>query len=147
MVGFNFAFAIPYNAGNSNGKMNSKTYINDTLPALRRFILERGGEYFLWQDRDSAHISKKTLRYMDYHGMGYIVSPPKSPDMSIMETWVSPIRRKFYYQYCESERQGVRRFYDVWEKLDRKKINKTVNNYPTRLQEIIDTYQGRASKY
>ncbi|KAF1939053.1 hypothetical protein EJ02DRAFT_497951 [Clathrospora elynae] len=42
VLGYDFAFAIPYNAGNSNGKMNTKTYINTILPALQSYILEHG---------------------------------------------------------------------------------------------------------
>ena len=82
---------------------------------------------------------------MDTHGFEYILSPPKSPDMSIMETWVSSIRRKFYYRSCATEVEGVRRFYEVFEKLDREKINTTIDKYPLRLQNIRDIYQGRAS--
>jgi hypothetical protein len=62
VLGYNFAFAIPYDAGNKNGKMNTKTYINVILPALQAYILHRGGEWVLWQDCDSAHISKATLK-------------------------------------------------------------------------------------
>lgn len=88
VVRYNFRFAILYNAGNTNSKINTKTYINVILPALQSHILERGGDYILWQDRDSAHISAQTLRYMDTHGFEYILSAPQSPDTSIMETWV-----------------------------------------------------------
>lgn len=51
---------------------------------------------------------------MDYHGIEYILSPPKSPDMSIIETWVSSICRKFYYKHYATECEGVERFYDIW---------------------------------
>jgi hypothetical protein len=104
VLGYNFAFAIPYDAGSSNGKMNTRTYINVILPALCSYILQQGGDYILWQDRDSAHISEKTLRWMDTHGMPYILNASKSPDTSIMKTWVSPLRRKFCSRKCTSEK-------------------------------------------
>jgi hypothetical protein len=138
VLGWNFAFAIPYNAGNKNGKMNTRTYINVILPALRSYILHCGGDYILWQDRDSAHISEQTLRWMDTHGMPYIISASKSPDTSIMETWVSPIRRKFYSRKCSNEKQGVKRFYEVLKNLDQDKINRTIDAYPKRLKDIRD---------
>ncbi|USP74623.1 hypothetical protein yc1106_01897 [Curvularia clavata] len=78
--------------------MNTKTYTEFVLPKLQAFILEKGGDWILWQDRDSAHTSKETLRWMELHGLDYILSPPKSPDLSVMETWVSPIRRDFWQQ-------------------------------------------------
>jgi hypothetical protein len=127
--------------------MNTRTYINVILPALCSYILQQGGDYILWQDRDSAHISEKTLRWMDTHGMPYILSASKSPDTSIMETWVSPLRHKFYSRKCTSEKQGVNRFYEVWKQLDPKKINRTIDYHPTRLKKIRDDYQGLASKF
>jgi hypothetical protein len=45
VLDYNFAFAIPYDAGNSNGKMNTRTYIDVILPALRSYILQQGGDY------------------------------------------------------------------------------------------------------
>jgi hypothetical protein len=90
--------------------MNTRTYINVILSALRSYILQQGGDCILWQDLDSVHISEETLRWMDTHGMPYILSASKSPVTSIMETWVSPLRRKFYSRKCTSEKQGVKRF-------------------------------------
>ncbi|KAF1936060.1 hypothetical protein EJ02DRAFT_459832, partial [Clathrospora elynae] len=66
--------------------MNTKTYINDC---------------------DSAHIPKETLEWMDINGMPYINSSPKSPDMSIMETWVSPLRCKFFECWVASLQAGI----------------------------------------
>jgi hypothetical protein len=147
VIGYNFAFAIPYNAGNKNGKMNTRTYINIILPQLKSYLLRRGGDFVLWQDRDSAHVSKATLNWMDTHGFPYILSPSKSPDMSIMETWVSPLHRLFHARKCTSEKQGVKRFYKVLSELDQDKINRTIDQYPSRLRQIKDEYQGRASKF
>jgi hypothetical protein len=127
--------------------MNTNTYINVILLALRSYILHKGGDYILWQDRDSAHISERTLNWMDTHGMPYILSSSKSPDMSIMETRVSPLRRKFFSRKCTIEEQGVKRFYTVFKELKPERINRTIDAYPNRLKTIRDHYQGLASKY
>ncbi|KAF1943922.1 hypothetical protein EJ02DRAFT_420912 [Clathrospora elynae] len=150
VLGYDFAFAIPYNADNSNGKMNTKTYINTILPALRSYILEHGKprvQYYLWQDWDSAHISQRTLKWMDEHGMPYILSSSKSPNMSIMETWVLPLRRRFHAKGCNTEAQGLKRFYEVWREIKPSRINRTIDHYPQRLRNIRDKYNGLASKY
>lgn len=147
VVGYNFRWCIPYNSGTSNGKMNTHCYCNEILPALKKYLLQRGGEWILWQDCDSAHISKKTLEYMDINGWDYINSPPKSPDLSIMETWVSPLRRNFFKRKCTTEAAGIKRFYRVWDELDVEKINSTVNSYPFRMRKVRDVYLGKASKY
>lgn len=147
VVGFDFAWALPYSTRATNGKMNTKTYTEFVLPKLQAFILEKGGDWILWQDRDSAHTSKETLRWMELHGLDYILSPPKSPDLSVMETWVSPIRRDFWQQRCATKAQGLRRFHEIWRALNQEKINKTVDGYPLRLQEVRDKYQYRASRF
>jgi hypothetical protein len=130
-----------------NGKMNTKTYVNVILPALQAYILQRGGEWVLWQDRDSAHISKATLKWMEKHGMDYILSPSKSPDLSIMETYASLIKRTFYNKRCNSEKQGIKRFYEVWRNLGCERINNTIDSYTKRLEDCKNKYQGWATKY
>lgn len=47
VVGYNFKFAIPYNAGNSDSKMTAKIYTTAILLALQAYLLERGSEYIL----------------------------------------------------------------------------------------------------
>lgn len=143
VVGYNFVFAIPYDAGNSNSKMNSDTFLQ-LLPQLHREIL--GLERILYADRDSTHISKSTLNWMDLHGMEYLIGPPKSPDLSIMETWVKVLREKFYQRRCASTHAGVQRFYKVWADLNPEKINETIDSYPARLHEVIRV-EGRATRY
>lgn len=92
VLGYDFAWAIPYTVRARNGKMNDKVYTEHILPQLQAYFLERGGEWILWQDRDSAHTSKYTQRWMDLHGMDYIISPPKS---QILALW-----RLGYHQYA-----------------------------------------------
>jgi len=144
VIGYNFAWCTPYNAGNSNGKMNAKTYIK-ILSKLQAHIL--GRELVLWQDCDSAHVSQKVLDWMDYNGMEYINSSPKYPDLSIMETWVGPLRRKFTRTRIATAEAGRKRFYKVFKELDQEKINKTIDAYPQRLDDCIKIYQGQMTKY
>ena len=64
VLGYDFAWCMPYETSHSNGKMTSKMFIENILPALQAELLHRGGEWTLYMDRDSAHTSKKTLNYM-----------------------------------------------------------------------------------
>lgn len=82
-LGFNFAFAIKYSADYSNGKMNAHTFLQ-ILPHLHRAVL--GRDAVLYMDRDSAHCSVEVLSWMETNGMEYIIAPPASPDLSVMET-------------------------------------------------------------
>jgi len=42
---------------------------------------------------------------------------------------------------------GVRRFYEVWQSLDPKKINRTIDSYLARLHEVIHVTEGHMTKY
>ncbi|KAF1938596.1 hypothetical protein EJ02DRAFT_514399 [Clathrospora elynae] len=147
VLGYNFAWCMPYNTGNKNGKMNTETYINVILPAPNKYLLKIGGEWILWQDCDSAHISKKTLNWMDINRPDYINSSPKSPDLSIIETWVSLLKRKFYKRRCLSQKAGVDRFYKVWNELKPEHINQTIDSYPACLHACKNIYKGLATKH
>jgi hypothetical protein len=109
VVGRNFCWATPYDAGNSNGKMNARTYISQILPKLHEAII--GRELVLWQDLDSAHASKAVIEWMWKHGMDHIEAPLTSPDLLVMETWVKLIRGRFYKSNCLTAEEGRRRFY------------------------------------
>ena len=147
VVGYDFAWCMPYETSHSNGKMTSKVFIQEILPKLQSELLSRGGEWTLYMDRDSSHTSQKTLNYMHLHGWDYILGCSKSPDLSIMETWVSPLKEKFYRKTCRSKSEGMARFYRVWAGLDPRKINKTIRGYPGRLIECRDVVNGRATKF
>jgi hypothetical protein len=78
--------------------------------------------------------------------MNHIEAPPTSPDLSVMETWVKPIRGRFYKSNCATAEEGIQRFYQIWRSLDHKKINANIDSYPARLHECIRV-GGKATKY
>jgi hypothetical protein len=49
---------------------------------------------------------KKAKVWLDKH-TEYIDSPSKSPDFLVMETWVKPLREKFFEQEFWSGEEGV----------------------------------------
>jgi hypothetical protein len=83
-----------------------QAYTGVILPALKSYLLQCGGDWILWQNLDSPHISKDTLKHLYINGWDHIESYTKLPDFSIMETWVSPLRRKFFCTEMYVYRQG-----------------------------------------
>jgi hypothetical protein len=59
---------LPLQTSFSNGKMNTKTNIQ-ILKQLQSYFLEHEGKYIFYQNRDSAHISKESIAWMDKNGM------------------------------------------------------------------------------
>jgi hypothetical protein len=86
--------------------MNMKTNIQ-ILKQLQSYLLEHGGKYILYQNRDSMHILKESIAWMNKNGMNQIEGPSTSPDMSIMETWVKPLKQKFYSRTCYAKAESV----------------------------------------
>src|SRR5581483_12293744 len=97
-------------------------------------------------DRDSAHTSTETRRWCEEKGLTVLKGPPKSPDMSIMETWTKSLKGSFYCRRSASETAGLERIKVVFEKLDQDKINRSIDNYPNRLQKCIE-FGGKMTKY
>jgi hypothetical protein len=64
-----------------------------------------------------------------------------------METWVSPLKEKFYRRSCTSKTEGIARFYQVWGELSPEKINKTTDSYPGRLHELAYVTKGASTKF
>lgn len=83
---------------------------------------------------------------MDKNGIDNLKGPLSSPDFSVMETWVKPLREKFYQRRVASGDAGIKRFYKVWKELKPEKINGTIDSYPKRLHDCIRV-EGRATKY
>ena len=59
VVGHYYKNIIPYNAGNSVGKITTEVYTGHILPSIANDLISRG--LTLCQDADSAYTSKKTL--------------------------------------------------------------------------------------
>jgi hypothetical protein len=144
LLGYNYKRFIPYKSTNSNGKMTTAIYIDQILPQIKDELRERG--LILYQDRDSAHTSSKTIRYLESNGIDFVNSPAKSPDLSVMETWVAPLRRKFYARRTASVSVGERRFEECLLQLNQCRINENILLYHKRLREVLRK-EGRMTRY
>src|SRR3954469_8314529 len=83
---------------------------------------------------------------MDLNSMDHLEGRPKSPNLLVMETWVKPLREKFYQRHYITAYTSVQRFYKIWAEMKAKKINKTIDSYPARLHEVI-RQEGATTKY
>ena len=84
-VGYNFkSKLILYNASNNNGKMTQKIYLEQILPEVQSWI-DRGDDFILEEDRDSAHTGKLVQKKKKEMGLRFYLNAPSSPDMSPVE--------------------------------------------------------------
>jgi mevalonate pyrophosphate decarboxylase len=59
----------------------------------------------------------------------------KSPDLSVIETFIKPIKDKFFKRRVKTEAQARQRLNDILNKLDLKKFQKNIDRYTARLHE------------
>ena len=77
------------------------------------------------------------------NGIDTVIEPRKSLDLSVMETWVKPLKDRFTAKCCDSIVDGIHRLYDCWHALDYEKINQTIDSYPARLHECLRVVSGQ----
>jgi DDE superfamily endonuclease len=143
VVGFDFKWMGHYNCGNSNGKMNSATYI-EILKDLTPILRARGLK--LVQDNNSAHVSKQVIKWQQENGCEVLNLPSKSPDLSVMETWAGALRTHFFERKTVSEKAGKARAESCFWNLDQAKINQNILSYRARLHSCKE-FGGAMTKY
>ena len=83
---------------------------------------------------------------MNQQDLDHITAPARSSDMSVMETWMSSLRRRFYARRTASIKTGMKRFKKVFNELPQNKINQNVVSYRARLHEL-QRMSGNMTKY
>lgn len=137
---------IPYEVpGNSVGKMTTKVYTEEILPAIKDDLLLRG--LTLWQDKDSAHDSKATKAWFKKNNVSYITSPGNSPDLSIFESYAHPLKKLFHTKRSRSKKEALARFSQIFEEeIDQKMIQNMYTYYCKRLHDC-KRRNGQMTKY
>jgi hypothetical protein len=143
IIGPNYRRYIPYDAGNSNGKMNSRVYIQILSQLLDEF--KRDG-ITLCQDVDSAHKSNVVKDWADKNGFSLITLPGVSPDFSILESMAHPIKKKFHAQRS-MDSTALERFIKVFEEeLNMEAILNMYQSFTIRLHSCRRA-NGQMTKY
>jgi len=135
-IGYNYKKLVPYNAGNSNGKMSSKCYTEQILPALKDDLLREG--LILCQDGDGSHTTQLVKTYTQDHGLEVLNLPHRSPDLSIFETLANPLKKEFQKERHITNRAAMSSFVRIFEELDQRMIQGLYNNYYDRLEECLE---------
>lgn len=120
---------IPYEIpGNSVGKMTTKVYTQEILPAIKDDLLSQG--LTLWQDKDSAHDSNSTKAWFQKNNVPYITSPGNSPDLSIFESYAHPLKKLFHTRRSTTKKAALARFAQVFEEeIDQRMIQNMYKFY------------------
>lgn len=130
---------------NNVGKMSTKVYVEEILPAIRDDLLQH--RLTLWQDKDSAHDSAGAKKWFKDNNIRYITSPGNSPDLSLFESYAHPLKKLFHQRRSTSKRTALARFTKIFkEEFDQEMIQNMYNFYTKRLHDL-NRRDGQMTKY
>jgi hypothetical protein len=150
-VGHDFKSKLTlYNvAGNTNGKMSQRVYIDQILePVVKPWILA-GHNFALEEDGDSGHGPGKgniVRTWKEKNHLEYYFNCPSSPDLSPIENcWLPPKQHLQKFPHWE-DAMTKELIFEGWEKFSQHYINERVDTMPARLQAVIDG-EGKMTGY
>jgi hypothetical protein len=78
------------------------------------------------------------LQWYERNGINWYLNPPKSPDLTVVESVASVFKYWYFAKPVWSEKKGYERVFEVFElSVDQKQINKWVLGMPDRLKRCI----------
>ena len=104
-----------------------------------------GNVLFFQQDGASAHVCERAVQALEDLKIPTIYWPPKSPDLSpietvwkIMKDWIS----KNYPDYVSAGSQNKRIVQEAWDAVGSNELRKLARTMPQRLRDIIAVQGG-----
>jgi transposase len=85
-----------YDAGNRNGKISQRCYIDSILYPHVLLEIEKDPDIVLEEDGDSGHRPGKSnlvRQWKEQYRLKYYFNPPSSPDLSIIENCWQPVKQ------------------------------------------------------
>lgn len=140
-MGYNFISPlIFYDAGNTNGKMSQRCYVDQILePHVGKWLRDR--DFVMEEDNDSGHGTKSgsniVAQWKKLHNCKWYANSEYSPDLSIIETGWSPPKqetRRYPHYDDETTKQLI---LEGWDRWTYKSVNRMVHSMPKRLQDCI----------
>lgn len=134
--------------GGKGGGMNSDRYITQVLEGvLLDFYLDMVDEraYILFQqDGASCHQSKRTLGWLDDHGIPLLPHPPSSPDLNPIEPVWADLKRliRAHPHHPSSAAELIQAVQKAWAALSVDDIDKHTGSFARRIDAVIEAKGG-----
>jgi hypothetical protein len=101
----------------------------------------------LVQDTDSAYTSHLVVAWIREHKMPVITLPGVSPDLSILESEASTLKRRFHSRRKTTDKAAYAWFLQVFNKeMSQDKVQHMYNYYTKRLHDCLRA-RGQITKY
>lgn len=149
-IGYNFKSQLTfYDASNSNGKMNLRTYHDCILEPVVKKWLERGEDFVLEEDQDGGHgTGKKNFvrEWKERHQLTYYFNSSHSLDLAPIENCWQVVKEHMKAKGHWDDDTTLEMIHEGWAKLTQEKINELIDSMPERLHDVIKM-EGRLTGY
>lgn len=138
-IGNNFRHLVflPNNVGREREhfRLTARAYVRRCLSSIVPFLQTSGRT--LQQDGAACHTAGSTLRYLEEKGIRVLQSPPRSPDLNVIETLWAIMAPRVTKLAPTNRVQLEAAIATVWEELDTRTVNSLVGSFPKRCAEVI----------
>lgn len=146
-----FSFISFYGKGELvfvQGKWNSDNYIDILNKSLIGKLKDFDGkDFYLVQDQDRCHISKKTMEFIKDKGVNTLNHPPNSPDLNPIENCWFIIKKRLSKRTDSYNEKIVKKMMtEEWEKIDESLLQRLVDSMVERIKKVIEV-DGNITKY
>jgi hypothetical protein len=140
-IGYGFKSPLVfYETGQSNGKMTGRVYIDKILSEVKKWI-DRGDQFILEEDRDSAHgVHQNSVvrKYKEEIGLEYFFNASGSPDLSPIENiWRAQKQKIKSFDHFDDDTL-VAAINRAWSEIPQSIIDKYIDSMLKRMDSLHD---------
>ena len=136
------------------GNMTSSGYCEYILPLVESYIKSQPGQVYFQQDGAACHRAYKTKEWLLDHQIYWIVWPPYSPDLNLIEhvwKWMKDwIQRNYWQARYDAAKLSLAELRQIilaaWEAVPDSFIESLLDSWWDRCQAVIDA-NGGPTKY
>lgn len=143
VIGTNFRHLVVFpNTKNDNEHftLTARGYVKRCLAAIVPF-LQRTGRRFQ-QDGAACHTARSTAAYLEGKGVAVLLTPPRSPDLNVIETLWAVMAKKVTELAPTNRQELVEAIEEVWAALNQDTIDALIRSFNRRCQNVITNGGG-----
>lgn len=141
----NGATQIKVFTGNMNAEFYTEEILQNTLLPAIEHLYPPPLTHRLWQDNDPKHTSIRAREFMQDHGINWFKTPPESPDLNVIESVWSTMKRYVSKENPRSQDALVATILRFWNShLTVEQCNRYIDHIYDVIPRVIDARGGHS---